>query len=232
MTENHEEPIIHDKRRLDPETGRLRKPLGETTAASAAGAAGAAPAGQRGAGGSGGGTGTGGASGDPAAAEAGTQGGDQPGGEGNLAGLKAENAKLADELARANAAYYNLSQEYTNFVRRSKELAVVAQKQGVERVANALLGVLDDVELARQHNELTGPLGSMAERFESLLTTNFDLQRYGVIGEEFDPEIHDALMDMSSDEVTTPTIAQVIQPGYRIGDKVLRAARVAVNSPA
>lgn len=150
----------------------------------------------------------------------------------SLADLKAENASLADELARANAAYYNLSQEYTNYVRRSKEQAGVARSEGVERVASVLLGVLDDVELARQHGGLEGPLGSMAERLEQALATNFSLVRFGAAGEEFDPSLHEAILDIPSPEVTDPTIAQVIQPGYLLDGKVIRAAQVAVNSPA
>lgn len=150
----------------------------------------------------------------------------------NLADLKAENAGLADELARANAAYYNLSQEYTNYVRRSKEQEQASRAAGVEQVLTALLGVLDDIALARVHGELAGPLGSMAERFEQALETNFKLERYGAAGEAFDPLIHEALMDTPSEEVQVETIAQVIQPGYRIGEKTIRPARVAVHSPA
>ena len=201
--EEREQPIIRDKRRLDPETGKLRESYFDAEE-------------------------------DPFESEAGATEQAESADEktGNLADLKAENAKLADELARANASYFNLNQEYSNYVRRSKEQASVFLGEGREKVITALFGVLDDIELARQHDELAGPLGSMAEKLEHTLATNFELERYGAPGEEFDPLIHEALMDNPTDEVEVSTIAAVIQPGYRLGEKVLRAARVAVNSPA
>lgn len=150
-----------------------------------------------------------------------------------MAELKAENARLADELARANAATYNVNQEYSSYVRRSKENAAVAQQMGIEKVAEALMSVLDDLQLARQHGDLEeGPFKSVAEKLENTLELGFKLARFGAAGEEFDPTIHEALMDQATNEVTVPTIAQVVQPGYRIGEKVLRPARVVVNSPA
>lgn len=154
---------------------------------------------------------------------------DEPGG---LAELKAENARLADELARANAATYNVNQEYSAYVRRAKENAVAAQQGGIEKVGEALMSVLDDITLAREHGDLEGPFKSVSEKLENTLELGFGLVRFGVTGEEFDPMLHEALMDQPSGEVSVPTIAQVVQPGYRIGDKVLRPARVVVNSPA
>ena len=88
---DREEPVIHDKRRIDPETGKLR----EGVAATAAPSAGAAQPPN-----------------DPS--------GSEDAGEGSLAELKAENAQLADELARANASLYNVNQEYANYVSLSK----------------------------------------------------------------------------------------------------------------
>lgn len=200
---DREEPVIHDKRRIDPETGKLR----EGVAATAAPSAGAAQPPN-----------------DPS--------GSEDVGEGSLAELKAENAQLADELARANASLYNVNQEYANYVRRSKEAAGAAHQEGVEKVAAALLPVLDDVALARQHGDLEGPVGSIAEKFEQTLVTNFKLERYGEAGEEFDPVFHEALFDQPSADVTEPRIAQVLQPGYKVGERVLRPARVVVATPA
>ncbi|NCD19492.1 MAG: nucleotide exchange factor GrpE [Actinobacteria bacterium] len=202
--EHEGEPVIHDKRKIDPETLKAREQ-----------AAGAEPA----AGGAAGDAGT------PADPEAPAD--PAPG----LAELKAENAQLAEDLARANASYYNVSQEYTGFVRRSRENASAARQEGIEKVAAALLTVLDDVDLARQHGDLEGPFRSVAEKLENLLRTNFELERYGEVGEDFDPTFHEALMDTTSADVETPTVTTVIQPGYRMGEKVLRPARVGVTSP-
>lgn len=197
--EHEGEPVVHDKRKIDPETLKAR-----AQAAGDPATAGAAPA-------------------DDAAPEESAAGG--------LAELKAENAQLAEDLARANASYYNMSQEYGGFVRRSRDNESSARQEGVEKVAAVLLTVLDDVELARQHGDLEGPFKSVAEKLENALRTNFELERYGEVGEDFDPVFHEALMDTTSAEVETPTVTTVIQPGYRMGAKVLRPARVGVTSP-
>jgi len=139
-------------------------------------------------------------------------------------------AERLDELQRANAAYYNLEQQYSAYVKRSKADASAAHERGVAAVAEALIPVLDDIELARQHGDLTGPFASIAEKLEATLA-RFGVERYGTAGEPFDPAIHEALMHGHSAEVGEPTVQQVLQPGYRTADRVLRAARVAVVDP-
>lgn len=212
MTEFHEEPIIRDKRKIDPVTGEAREEE-KTSRARAAHRPSADSAGS------------------PDSPDS-PESADSADEAANLADLKAENAKLADELARANAATYNVNQEYSAYVRRAKENESVALRAGIEKVADALMSVLDDIDLARQHDDLEGPFKSVAEKLENTLEMSFNMTRYGQVGEEFDPAYHEALMDEPSTEVTVQTIAQVIQPGYRIGEKVLRPARVLVKSPA
>lgn len=191
-----EEPIIHDKRRIDPETGEVRNP-GE-----------AVP---------------------PVEHDVpGADGTEQPG----LAEAKAEAADLAEQLARRNAELYNLQQEYNGYVRRAKGAAAEQQAAGTAAVVEALLGVLDEIELAREHGDLTGPVGAIAEKLEVTLAQRFEVQRYGAVGEVFDPELHEALMSTPTEGIEAPTIAQVMQYGYRVGERIIRAARVGVNSPA
>ena len=214
MTESHEEPIIRDNRKIDPETGKARPGASEAPGAPGAQPDAATPAQPTDASAS--------SASAPSAASS----------DEALADLKAENARLADELARANAATYNVNQEYAAYVRRAKDNAVAAQQAGVEKVGEALLSVLDDIDLARQHGDLTGPFKSVAEKLENTLGLTFKLERFGEVGQEFDPAEHEALMDQPSEDVTVATIAQVVQPGYHIGDKILRPARVVVNSPA
>ncbi|GHS88579.1 protein GrpE [Actinomycetota bacterium] len=195
-----ETPRVTDKRRLDPETGKLREP-----AADAQGAAGAPV--------------------DPLEAL------DFPTPDDSaLAQAQAEAAERLDELQRRNAAYYNLEQQYSSYVRRSKAEALVARDQGVAAVAESLIGVLDDIELARQHGDLVGPFASIAEKLEATLG-RFGVERYGAAGEVFDPTVHEALMHGHSADVTEPTVQQVLQPGYRLGERIIRAARVAVVDP-
>lgn len=139
-------------------------------------------------------------------------------------------AERLDELQRRNADYYNLEQQYSAYVKRSKAEALAARDQGVVAVAEALISVLDDIELARQHGDLVGPFASIAEKLESTVG-RFGIERYGAAGEPFDPQVHEALMHGHSADVTEPTVQQVLQPGYRMGERVVRAARVAVVDP-
>lgn len=203
------EPIIRDKRRLDPETGTLREagPVdGGTTPVD-----GGAP--------------DGGAGEQPstgAPSEAAAPDGDA---EIDVAG------DLADQLARSKAEVYNLDQRFNAYVRRSRTEVAQARTRGHQDVVEALIGVLDDIDLARQHDELSGPFASIADKLESVLQGSFGMSRFGEAGEEFDPGRHEALMHSQSAEATGETVQQVLQPGYRVGEKVVRPARVAVVGP-
>lgn len=199
------EPIVRDKRRLDPETGELR--------AQADSAAGDVPDG-------------GAAAGQPGSPESPAEPGEDP-----AAAAKAEALDLADQLARAKAENYNLDQRFNNYVRRSRAEVTEARSKGREDVVEALIGVLDDVDLARQHGELSGPFASIAEKLEGVLSGAFGMTRFGEPGEEFDPSVHEALMHSQSAEATGETVQQVLQPGYKVGERVIRPARVAVVGP-
>ena len=153
-------------------------------------------------------------------------------GDDPLAQAQAQAAQAADDLARARADLYNLQQEYQGFVRRSREGAASHRQAGVADVVEALIPVLDEIELARQHGDLTGTFETTAGKLESILAEKYSLERFGAVGEVFDPTLHEALMATESSEVTEPTIAAVLQPGYRLGERVVRAARVQVANPA
>ena len=153
-------------------------------------------------------------------------------GDDPLAQAQAQAAQAADDLARARADLYNLQQEYQGFVRRSREGAASHRQAGAADVVEALIPVLDEIELARQHGDLTGTFETTAGKFESILAEKYSLERFGAVGEVFDPTLHEALMATESSEVTEPTIVTVLQPGYRLGERVVRAARVQVANPA
>lgn len=130
-----------------------------------------------------------------------------------------------------------LQAEYVNYKRRVDRDRAVVQERAAQSVIEALLPVLDDIHAAREHGDLTeGPFSAIADKLESTLT-KFGLQRYGAIGEEFDPNLHEALMhtawpqDGSVEPTGSTTVVQVLQPGYRAGEQILRAARVAVADP-
>jgi len=199
------EPIIRDKRRLDPETGELRD------ASASAAVEGSSPDGG-------------------AAAEQAGSPDDATGDAGDS--FKAEALDLADQLARAKAENYNLDQRFNAYVRRSRTEVTEARGRGQQDVVEALIGVLDDVDLARQHGELSGPFASIAEKLEGVLQGTFGMERFGAVGEEFDPTVHEALMHSASADATGETVQVVLQPGYKVGDRVIRPARVAVVGPS
>ena len=141
-----------------------------------------------------------------------------------IAAAEAIAAERLDDLLRLQA-------EYVNYRKRVDRDRSVARDQTVVQMAEALIPVLDDIALARQHGELVdGPFASIAEKLEQVLT-RFEVVRYGAVGEAFDPNVHEALMHQHSSEVTGPTVVQVLQDGYRIGARIVRAARVAVAEP-
>ena len=201
-----EGPVVRDRRRLDPETGQVRPGAGE-------GATGGNGAADHGTGAEG------------AAATAGAEG---------SAELEAARA-LADERL---SDLQRLQAEYVNYRRRVERDRDVARDTAVAGVLDALLPVLDDVHLARQHGDLeTGPFAAIADKLEATLH-RFGLERYGQPGETFDPTVPEALVHTRAElaEATPDTpVVQILQPGYRLsaanGEKVLRAARVAVADP-
>lgn len=139
-------------------------------------------------------------------------------------------AERLDQLQRVSADYVNLQNQYSAYVKRSKAEALASYDRGLAALAEGLIPVLDDIELARQHGDLTGPFASIAEKLEQILTHQ-GVERYGQVGEPFDPMVHEALMHGHAADVTVPTVQQVLQPGYRVSGRVLRAARVAVVEP-
>jgi len=146
----------------------------------------------------------------------------------------ADNAEAdgAEALAAERLAdLQRLQAEFTNYRRRVDRDRDVARQTAVADMCESLIPVLDAIELARQHGELDeGPFKGMAENLEAILS-KYEWERYGAEGEEFDPVVHEALMHESDDDAEVTTIKQVLQPGYRVGEKILRAARVAVVGP-
>ena len=162
--------------------------------------------------------------GDPERSAAGVRKADAGDSSDPLSEAMASIASLEDQLARRTADLYNVE-------RRSKAEGAARREEGVVSVITALLPVLDDAELARQHGDLTGPVGAILDKVEQTLRSAFGVERYGAEGDDFDPQVHEALMHSSSADVQTEQIGTLIQPGYRIGEKIVRAARVGVVSP-
>ena len=92
--------------------------------------------------------------------------------------------------------------------------------------------IVDDIDAARKHGDLDdGPFAAIAVKLEDSLRNRFELERYGAAGEDFDPALHEALMATTDAGVEHPVIGKVLQPGYRRGERVIRATKVLVNNP-
>ncbi|MBM7784089.1 nucleotide exchange factor GrpE [Tenggerimyces flavus] len=142
----------------------------------------------------------------------------------------AQVAELEQKLAERTADLQRLQAEYVNYKRRVDRDRDVNRELAVANVLTELLPVVDDIGRAREHEELQGGFKAVSEALETILG-KLGLVRYGEVGDAFDPRIHEALMHAYSDEVDGPTCSAILQPGYRHGERVLRAARVAVVEP-
>ncbi len=160
-------------------------------------------------------------------------------GEGEATG----DAEVHPDTARADQLqddYLRLQAEYVNYKRRVDRDLPVHKERAVHDLLESLLPVLDEIHLAEQHGDLPegSPFRAIADKLEQVLAKQ-GLERVGVKGEAFDPNVHEALMhgawDASDPELpsdaTATTVVTVLQPGYRAGERVLRAARVAVADP-
>jgi molecular chaperone GrpE len=136
----------------------------------------------------------------------------------------------ADRLAERTADLQRVQAEYANYRKRVERDRVAVREQALANVLSGLLPILDDIGRAREHGELNGGFKSVAESLEAT-TAKLGLESFGDAGEPFDPRVHEALMHSYSPGVTEPTCVQILQPGYRVGDRILRPARVAVAEP-
>ncbi len=138
--------------------------------------------------------------------------------------------ELAAKLAERTADLQRVSAEYANYRKRVDRDRLVVREQALANVLVALLPVLDDIGRAREHGELSGGFKSVAESLESTVT-KLGLVSFGTEGEPFDPNVHEALTHSYSTAVTEPTCVQILQPGYKVGERIVRPARVAVAEP-
>jgi len=135
-----------------------------------------------------------------------------------------------DPVAALTADLQRLQAEYANYRKRVERDRAVAHELAIGSVLTELLAILDDIDRAADHNELTGGFKAVADQVVAI-TNRFGLEKYGTAGEEFDPQIHEALLHDTSTDVKVSTASKILQPGYRYKDRILRPARVAVTEP-
>jgi molecular chaperone GrpE len=137
---------------------------------------------------------------------------------------------LAQQIEERTADLQRVQAEFANYRRRVDRDRQAVAEQALGSVLLGLLPVLDDVDRARAHGEVEGGFKLVADGLDTTLA-KLGLQRFGEVGEPFDPNVHEALTHTLSAEVDEPVCAEIYQPGYRVGERVLRPARFAVAEP-
>ncbi|WEV73256.1 nucleotide exchange factor GrpE [Bifidobacterium sp. ESL0790] len=148
-------------------------------------------------------------------------------GEGNkltpLGQAKKEAADYLEALQRERA-------EFVNFRNRSKKEQEIFRQHGIIDVLTALLPALDDIDRIREHSEMDDSFVAVASKIDKAFE-KFGVEKFGEKGETFDPTKHEAILHKPDANATEETVDTVVEAGYRIGDRVIRAARVVVASP-
>jgi molecular chaperone GrpE len=192
--------VIRDKRRIDPTSGEVRAPAGEQ----------------------------------PAGAPPGPARGEQM--SENQAPVTERPATgdgggdLATQLAERTEDLQRVTAEYANYRRRVDRDRQLVVDQAAERFAQQLFPIVDDIERARDHGDLTGAFKVVADRVLGLLD-GLGVASFGTKGDPFDPALHEAVIHDTSADVDYPMVTTVLRQGFRRGDRVLRSAMVAVTDP-
>ncbi|MEP6482050.1 MAG: nucleotide exchange factor GrpE [Rhodoglobus sp.] len=203
--DEHDEPVIRDKRRVDPETGHVREPAeaeGSGTVPERDGPSTADPA-------------------DETAAEL----------------SDADQALLdqasTDLIAEMRSDMLRAQAELVNFRNRVERDRAANRDAVIAEVIRSLLPALDDLSRAEAHGDLVegAPMTIVAQKLRSTFE-KYGLRQVGEKGEPFDPAFHEAVVQLPTPDVTVNTIADVIEPGYVLGDRLVRPAKVAVSVPA
>lgn len=144
---------------------------------------------------------------------------------------KSELEQLQELVAERTGDLQRLHAEYANYKKRVDRDRALSRAAGIEAVVLDLLPVLDSIEAAREHSELVGGFKLVAEELEKV-SAKYGLAVFGEVGDPFDPQIHEALMQMPmAGELDGPTVSAVMQRGVKLNDRVIRPARVGVAEP-
>ncbi|WP_223692758.1 nucleotide exchange factor GrpE [Leifsonia poae] len=209
----HEEPIIRDKRRIDPETGKVRQPAEAGSEAPAS---------------------------DPDLAH------EELVDVGPTEGVAFESLlsdedldvlsgqSTADQLAAERLAdLQRVTAEYANYRKRTEANREVERERVVGETVKGLIPVLDDLDRAEKHGDLEegSAFATIAAKLR-VTVERLGLTAYGQAGDPFDPQIHEAIFQQPSADVTVETVADVVETGYQLGSTTVRVAKVVVAVPA
>jgi molecular chaperone GrpE len=148
----------------------------------------------------------------------------------DVAELSAALTDAQTQLSERTFDLQRLKAEYDNYRRRVERDREASADQATSRVLGGLLGTLDDIDRAEQHGDLDGAFKAVAESLRSAVA-NAGLEQFGVKGEPFDPQIHEALVHNYQAGLDGPTCIEVYRSGYRFAGRVLRPAQVVVAEP-
>jgi molecular chaperone GrpE len=148
-----------------------------------------------------------------------------------LQAAKEEIADLQTQLVERTADLQRLQAEFVNYKRRVDRDRELVQQNATYRALSPIVEVLDTIDRAREHGPLDGGLKAVAEQLERAVA-GAGLTKFGAVGDAFDPTVHEALSHIGEDpEVSVTTCKVIAKSGYRIGDRVARAAQVLVVDP-
>ncbi|MBU3693028.1 MAG: nucleotide exchange factor GrpE [Candidatus Nanopelagicaceae bacterium] len=139
-------------------------------------------------------------------------------------------AESKDPVAALTEDLQRLQAEYANYRKRVERDRTLAAEVAISSVLLEFLAILDDLDRAATHNELTGGFKSVADQIIAT-TAKLGLEKYGEAPATFDPNFHDALMHETSADIKETTVTKILQPGYKYKERVLRPARVVVSDP-
>ena len=137
---------------------------------------------------------------------------------------------VVDEVATLTADLQRLQAEYANYRKRVDRDRVSTTEFAFAAVLMEFLPVLDDLDRAAEHGELTGGFKAVADRITATVE-RLGLTKFADAPVAFNPEIHEALTHEVSKDVSEPTASKILQPGYKFKERIIRPARVAVTDP-
>jgi molecular chaperone GrpE (heat shock protein) len=139
-------------------------------------------------------------------------------------------AETPDKVSELTADLQRITAEYSNYRKRVDRDRELIRDMSTSVALEQLIPILDDISRAREHGDLTGTFSTVADAL-STVTKRLGLVEFGKVDEDFDPSIHEALSTMEDDSVQSQKVGTVAQVGYKVGERILRPARVVVKQP-
>jgi molecular chaperone GrpE len=135
-----------------------------------------------------------------------------------------------DKVSELTADLQRITAEYANYRKRVDRDRELIRDMSTSVALEQLIPILDDISRAREHGDLTGTFSTVADAL-STVTKRLGLVEFGKVDEDFDPSIHEALSTMEDVSVDSQKVGVVAQVGYKVGERILRPARVVVKQP-